>query len=136
MKGRVGHWWQKYSPEFKQQALIRMKSGERVSVLARELGVPRQILYKWRDQAWGETAQAKSGGNPLEREEENPLSGENEKLKTKIVELERRLGQKAGELDFFAAALRNVEELRPKGNNSSDGKSTRRLNPLRKAEKA
>jgi hypothetical protein len=77
-----------------------------------------------------------SGGNALEREEENPLSGENEKLKTKIVELERLLGQKAGELDFFAAALRNVEELRPKGNNSSDGKSTRRLNPLRKAEKA
>jgi transposase-like protein len=115
MKGRVGHWWQKYSPEFKQQALIRMKSGERVSALARELGVPRQILYKWRDQGWGETAQAKSGGNALEREEENPLSGENEKLKKKIVELERLLGQKPGERGSQYASNEYVERLEQAG---------------------
>jgi hypothetical protein len=51
-----------------------------------------------------------------------------------IAELERLLGQKTGELDFFAAALRNVEEVRPSKSSSSGGKTIRRSRRLRKAE--
>jgi transposase-like protein len=133
MKDPLERRWWIYSPEFKQKALERMKGREKVSALARELGVPRQLLYTWRRQGWGEIAGA-VGGKELERAEVDPLSAENDALKGRIAELERLLGQRAGELDFFAAALRNVEELRPSKTSSSGGKSTRRSNRLRKAE--
>jgi transposase-like protein len=132
MKDPLERRWWIYSPEFKQKALERMKGKERVSALARELGVPRQLLYTWQKQGWGEVAVA--DGKELGGEEVDPLSAENEALKGKIAELERLLGQRTGELDFFAAALRNVEELRPSKSSSSGGKSIRRSRRLRKAE--
>lgn len=133
MKGLVGRWWLKYSPKFKNQAVKRMKAGERVSALSRELGVSRRFLYLWRNQGWGEIPTKADG---KEAEEVDPVSRENESLKKRIGELERLLGQKTGELDFFATALRNVEELRPKRSNSSGKKSTRRSSPLHKAKQA
>src|ERR1700761_4416009 len=127
---RERRWWI-YSPEFKQQALARMKSKEKVSALARELGVPRQLLYTWQKQGWGDVAAA--AGKEMGHEEVDPLSAENEVLKGKIAELERLLGQRTGELDFFAAALRNVEDLRLNKSSSSGGRSIRRSRRLRKA---
>jgi transposase-like protein len=44
-------WWLKYSPEFRAQALERLKSCDNVSRLARELKIPRRWLYLWRDRA-------------------------------------------------------------------------------------
>ena len=38
-----------FSREFKLEALRRMEAGENVSVLARQLGVSRKSIYKWRD---------------------------------------------------------------------------------------
>jgi transposase-like protein len=40
---------QRFSREFKLEALGRKDSGENVSVLARELGVSRKSIYQWRD---------------------------------------------------------------------------------------
>ena len=39
----------RFSRDFKLEALRRMETGENVSVLARELGVSRKSIYKWRD---------------------------------------------------------------------------------------
>jgi transposase len=39
---------QRFSREFKLEAVKRMQAGENVSVLARELGVSRKSIYKWR----------------------------------------------------------------------------------------
>ena len=40
-----------FSREFKLEAIRQMESGDKRSAdLARELGVPRNRLYKWRDQ--------------------------------------------------------------------------------------
>src|ERR1700756_2584249 len=39
----------RFSREFKLEALRRMEAGENVSVLARELGVSRKSIYKWRE---------------------------------------------------------------------------------------
>ena len=39
----------RFSREFKLEALRRMEAGEKVSVLARELGVSRKSIYQWRD---------------------------------------------------------------------------------------
>jgi transposase-like protein len=133
MKDPLERRWWIYSPEFKQKALERMRGNQKVSALAGELGVPRQLLYTWKRQGWGEIAGA-ARGKGLGREEVDPLSAEDETLKGKIAELERLLGQRTGELDFLAAALRNVEELRPNKSSSSGGKSTRRSPRLRKAE--
>ena len=44
-----GRRWFKYNPKFKQQAVDRMIAGECVSVLARELGIRRKLLYAWRE---------------------------------------------------------------------------------------
>jgi transposase-like protein len=61
MKDPLERRWWIYSPEFKQKALERMKGNQRVSALARELGVPRQLLYTWKRQGWGEIAGAAGG---------------------------------------------------------------------------
>src|SRR5689334_22223203 len=39
-----------YSKEFKLEALRRMKTCKTISSLAKELGVGRKFLYKWREQ--------------------------------------------------------------------------------------
>lgn len=39
----------RFSREFKLEVLRRMEAGENVSVLARELGVSRKSIYKWRE---------------------------------------------------------------------------------------
>ena len=39
----------RFSREFKLEALRRMEAGENVSVLARERGVSRKIIYQWRN---------------------------------------------------------------------------------------
>jgi transposase-like protein len=45
-KKRVG----RYPKEFRRMAVERFKSCDNIVVLARELGVHRRLLYKWRDQ--------------------------------------------------------------------------------------
>ena len=45
--------WDRWPAEFRQRALERMKSCQNVKVLAKELGVARQLLYLWRQQAEG-----------------------------------------------------------------------------------
>jgi transposase-like protein len=40
----------RYSKEFQERAIRRMKLGDNVSQLARELGVDRTCLYRWKRQ--------------------------------------------------------------------------------------
>jgi transposase len=124
---KTGRQWWKYSPEFKRKAVDRMLAGEGVSALARELGIRRKFLYQWRDDGWGTAAQGKAakpesvGVTRAEREKEA--------LGKKIAALERLVGQQAAELDFFAAALRNIGAAEPKSGVRSDGGSTKRFKP-------
>jgi transposase-like protein len=41
---------QRYSEEFQERAVRRMKLGDNVSRLSRELGVHRTCLYRWKRQ--------------------------------------------------------------------------------------
>jgi transposase-like protein len=43
----------KYDEEFRRAALERMKSSEDVGALARDLGVNRSQIYRWRNEALG-----------------------------------------------------------------------------------
>ncbi|MGH9438146.1 MAG: transposase [Terriglobia bacterium] len=128
---KTGRKWWKYSPEFKQRAVQRMQRGEGVAAVARELGIRRKLLYEWREQGYGggEASQVRKAG----AETEDPVSRENSALKTRVADLERLVGKQASELDFFAAALRTVEELRRKPKRSFGEESTASSEPARKA---
>ena len=114
--------WRKYPPEFRQKALERMAAGENISALARELKVRRKFLYIWKAQAAGGGVRPDAPANP---EMHAPI-GELTKLQKRIAELERLAGQQAAELDFFAAALRSIEESRPNNGMDSGSGSTLR----------
>lgn len=119
-----------FSREFKLAAMSRMAAGENVSALARELGVSRKCLYQWRDRL-------RIGGPPALRTQGRMTKAEREAMKVggllapqrpaavppgpshdlvrlrgRIAELERKVGQQELELDFFQQALRHVGEAR------------------------
>lgn len=68
---------QRYSAEFKQQALLRaVKDG--VSMVARDLGLPTSQLYAWRAKQQGAGA-----------ESERMAQAENARLKRELARLEQ-----------------------------------------------
>lgn len=56
-----------------------------------------------------------------------------ERQKKRILQLEQLVCRQAAELDFFAAALRNIEESRPTSDDNSGNESMPRSKPQRKA---
>jgi len=100
---------QRYSLGLKEQVLQRMRLGEKIRALSRELKVPQSVLYEWRERA---------AERPGVREAE---CGEAEKraVEARIAELERVIGRQTLELDFFASALRRIEG--PRQNNANAG---------------
>ena len=123
--------WRRHSLEFKQQAVERMKTSDNIHELARELGVERKLLYTWRYQFEGrpEKKHANYSGQPAPDTVETRLRRENQELK-------QVLGEKAAELDFFAAALRRVKRDRLENGSAGEAVSTpkSRRRPLRKAD--
>ena len=94
---------QRYSKEFQERAVRRMKLGNNVSQLARELGVDRTCLDRWKRQL---------GLRPQGRKravEEDWRDRRIETLEAKIARLERIVGGQWQELDFFESALRRIE---------------------------
>jgi transposase-like protein len=137
-----------------------MMAGESISALARELGVARKFFYAWREAGYGsagpqapillrrQLAKERQCNETQEREEANDQKLEArkypkelkkvgsravERQKKRILQLEQLVGRQAAELDFFAAALRNIEESRPKSGDDSGNESTPRSKPQRKA---
>jgi transposase-like protein len=116
--------WRRHSREFKQQAVERMKGCENIHALARELGVERKLLYSWKYQFEGRPEKNHANyGKAGEETTEARLRRENRELK-------ESLGSKTAELDFFAAALRRVEQEQKKlalGGTGSTPRSMPRL---------
>ena len=108
---------QKYSDEFRREALERMKTCENIAGLARELGVRRKWLYKWRDQAQGE--EKPSASRPAK-----PKRTAEEKHRKRIGELEKLVAKQALQIDFFKGALQRIEEQRRKREQTSGVAST------------
>jgi transposase-like protein len=95
---------QRYSKEFQERAIRRMKLGDNVSQLSRELGVHRTCLYRWKRQL---------GLRPKGRKravEEDWRDRRIDTLEAKIARLERIVGGQWQELDFFESALRRIEK--------------------------
>lgn len=115
-----------FSVEFKQQAVQRMQSGVSTTALAKELGIRRKLLYKWRDRVVaGKPIVGQSGrprkGNEQRQSEERAYS---EQL---IAEMERKIGKQQLIIDFFKGALQQIQQLRrpnsETGATASSGKS-------------
>jgi len=112
--------WDRYSAAFRQQALERMKTCDNVKALAKELGVARQQMYWWKQRA-------EQRANPREPgASKDPRDRQIRELTKKVAELEGVIGQKTLELDFFAGALRRIEESRQKKGMSGETASTQK----------
>lgn len=112
-----------FAREFKLMALGRLERAPNVEALARELGIRRELLYKWREKfVAGGDAALKTSGRP------RPVakSPEATPAQERIAELERKVGQQAFELDFFKGALRRIEaSRRPKDGPGATASSPR-----------
>ena len=113
----------RYSTEFKQDAVSRMgQGGKTVTALAEELGVRRKFLYLWRErlQAGGKSALERGPGRPPGSKSKSVSTPpQPSAAELRIAELERLLGRKQVELDFFK---RTFEQVRgAAANRTSDG---------------
>ena len=99
----------RYSLEFWERAVRRMKLGDNVSRLARELGVDRTSLYTWK---------RKLEQRPYRKRTNQEVDWRDhriEELEAKVTRLEGIIGSQWLELDFFESALRRIEgRARPK----------------------
>jgi transposase len=88
----------RFNREFKLEAVQLMKTSEKpVATLARELGVPRNRLYKWRDEV------AKKGELEAFRNKRGRPSGQ-----TQLSELER-LRRRVAELEEENTILKKAD---------------------------
>jgi len=132
-----------FSREFKLAAVRRLAAGEKVHVVAGELGVQAQNLYRWLDRfREGGSAALRPDGRPTDIERVAMQSGAAagagsaampgadppdalELARARIAELERKIGRQELELDFFQRALRHVEEGRSASGAPGGTRSTR-----------
>ena len=117
--------WRKYSPAFRARALELLKSCSNVSELARELGIRRKWLYKWRNQARAKAART-DGDTKFPAPVEAVREPENEALRRRIADLEGLVGRQTAEIDFFRNALRRVEDRRQRKGEAGGEASTRK----------
>jgi len=112
-----------FSREFKLAALRRLETAPNVEALARELGIRRELLYKWEKKFTAGGAEAlRTTGRP------RPVAEAPETLpaERRIAELERQVGRQAFELAFFKGALRRIEaSRRPKDGPGATASSPR-----------
>ena len=119
-----------FSCAFKLAAVRRMMAGEDVSALSRELRVLRKDLYYWRTRFRAGGPEALRGkGRPkkieVARLQPNEPSGEVERARERIAELERKIGQQQVDLDFFRQALQRVGGARRPNAEPGAPRSTR-----------
>ncbi len=110
--GSVGQ--RRHSVEFKVEIAERMLAGESVSALAGRHGLPRSMMYRWRDayRREGRDGLARRRGRPPGSGKRSGGGSEEEKLRRRVAELERLVGQQAVELAFFRGVFERVNARR------------------------
>lgn len=103
-------------------AVARLDRASNITELAEELGIARQLLYRWQQkfQLGGESALGRR--SRPERSGELPASMQTPE---RMAELERTIGRQQVELDFFRAALQQVRGTRRRNGGPGDPTSTR-----------
>jgi len=98
----------RYSLEFQERAVRRMKLGDNVSQLSEELGVHRTCLYMWKRKQERRGNRRCPVGDPDWRDQRI------EELEGKLTRLEGVIGGQWLELDFLESALRRIEGKGPR----------------------
>ena len=111
MRGPIAAVRRKYGLEFKKDAVARMMVCEDVKALAAELGILRKFLYQWRDELGAKD------NMPVRKRAESVMSAA--ASAERIAELERLLGRKQLEVDFFKQAFDHVRGIA--GKSTTDG---------------
>lgn len=114
--------WTHYGLEFKILAVKRVAAGETVTSVAREVGVTRGVLNRWRKQYPEFGAAGRLPGGLREETVPNPA----EVAARRIAELERKVGQQEVQIDFLKRAFERVKGLRQANNSSGGSASTGR----------
>lgn len=104
----------RYARKFQRMAVERMRTSEDVGELARELGVTRRCLYKWRTKL-----EAVEPGEEASRPSTHTSSH-----RRQIHQLKRLLAEKAMEVDFLKGTLQKVEARRQRGGGTGEMAST------------
>ena len=86
-----------YTEEFRRLAVARMQGCHNISALAKELELPRRLLYRWQMRLEGPVAPIASRSSGLD--EENRL-------------LKQLLAEQTLEVDFFKGALQKIAARR------------------------
>lgn len=107
----------RYSDAFQLAAVERMKGCETVVGLAKELGVDKKQLYRWRAKL------EPSGDLPGPPE---PATERESLLRAENAQLKRALGEMALEADFFKGALHKITARRQSKGSSGGTASTNR----------
>ena len=105
---------ERYARKFQWMAVERMRTCNDVGELARELGVTRRCLYKWRRKL-----EMVEPGEEASRPSTHTAS-----YRREIQQLKRLLAKKTLEVDFFKGALQKVEARRRKSEGSGEKAST------------
>ena len=90
----------KFTREFKEEAVRRLGLGVSIAEVARACEVNPNVLHRWRRevQEFGVTAFAGKG--------------QGRAAESRVIELERKVGRQALEIDFLRRCLQHVEEQR------------------------
>jgi transposase-like protein len=88
----------RYTKEFREFAVERLRGCENIMALAKELHVSRRQLYRWRDELDPEIPGMEALG------QKRTFT-----LRKEVNHLKRVLAEKTLEVDFFISALQKVE---------------------------
>ena len=128
----------RYTAEFKLSAVAQMTGCANIAALAQQLGVRRKFLYLWRDQLQrgGAAALARGPGRPAQvptdpaepgraRPATSPVADMRDRQlaaqQQRIASLERQLGQKQEQVEFFKRTFAHVRGAAP---TTTDGGAT------------
>ena len=101
----------RYSKDFRRAAVERLRDCDAIVGLAKELGVSRRQLYRWRDDL--DPEEQVVGGPPSPNSRTSTLRRE-------VNHLKRVLAEKTLEVDFFKGALQKVEARRQQSSSSGE----------------
>ena len=105
----------RYPLSFRREAVERMKECASITELAKELGLTRVSLYKWREQLDPDSVTIRNAV---------PIVSRTAELEKQVGRLKRTLADKTLESDFFRGALQKVEARRRQSRNSGGKTST------------
>ena len=107
-----------FSTELKEEIVLRLEAGERISAVSAETGIRRKLLYQWRDayRAMGvagfnrkrgrKRAALPAPGLPASGSTDTRSAAELAKAKARIAELERTIGRQQVDRCFVDDARR------------------------------